>query len=188
MVIFYLKKLIRPLIPDRLMARIRMRQHSKHVRNNVDVFAPDRKSAGRWKDSTPDTYRARHAILHGERPPRVTVVADAAHPTTAEIEEAAVQALNDQWLGAVVAGETDPPRVVHRRRSEPEVGPRLIAVREEMLKEVGGVPPGDHPLPALHARLRDSGHPIGLIPLPRAGAPTRRTDPISLPAVLILAV
>lgn len=187
MVIFYLKKLIRPLIPDRLMARVRMRQHSRHVRSNVDVFVSDRRLAGRWQDSTPDTYRVRLEIPSGERPLGVSLVTDPAHPTPASVQEEALQALSDPWLGAVVAGETDPPRVIDRRRAEPSIGPRLIALRDEVLAEVGAVADAT-PLPVLVSRIRDSGHPIGLIPLPRTGAPTTRTDRITAPPVLILAV
>ena len=34
----WLRKLIRPLIPDRVMARFRLHQHSRRVRTNVDVL------------------------------------------------------------------------------------------------------------------------------------------------------
>lgn len=186
--LFMLKKVIRPLIPDRLMARIRMRQHSRHVRWNVDIFTPDRRVANRWKDCTPDTYRVRLVLPSGDPSPGVTVVTDDDRPTPAGLSDEAMRLLNDPFLGAVIAGETDPPRIVNMRRSEPEVGPRLIAIRDEVLKEVGGIPEGDTPLPVLHDRLRQAGHPVGLIPLPRTGAPTRRADRITLPTVIIFAL
>src|SRR5690606_39604090 len=87
-----------------------------------------------------------------------------------------------------IGGDTVRPRSVSMRRSGPEVGPRLIAIRDEVLKEVGGIPEGDTPLPVLHDRLRQAGHPVGLIPLPRTGAPTRRADRITLPTVIIFAL
>ena len=74
-----------------------------------------------------------------------------------------------------------------RLRAEPVVGPRVIAVRSSVLDEVGGIPPGEHPLPALLARLRDAGNRIGLIPLPVGSAPTGRADPVSRSPVVILA-
>lgn len=186
MVKFYLKKILRPLIPDRLMARIRMRQHSKDVRWNVDVFPLDSRQAGRWRDSTPDTYRVRLDRPAGTPRDDVEVIVDPAFPTPEDVRDLAVRLLADPWLGAVAAGEVDPPRITDRRRSEPAVGPRSIAVRRSVLEEVGGVPPGEHPLPALLQRIRDAGHPYGLIPLPRTGAPTVRSDPIDLHPVLVL--
>ena len=36
----WVRKLLRPLIPDRLMARFRLAEHSRQVRTNIDVFLP----------------------------------------------------------------------------------------------------------------------------------------------------
>jgi hypothetical protein len=63
----------------------------------------------------------------------------------------------------------------------------MIAVRSNILDEVGGIPDGEHPLPGLLARIRDAGHHIGLVPLPPGGAPALRSDPIARSAVVILA-
>jgi hypothetical protein len=57
-----LKRLLRPLIPDRVMARYRLQQHSRHSRVNVDVFLDDPRAARRWLTTTPDTYRVRLSL------------------------------------------------------------------------------------------------------------------------------
>ena len=51
------KRLIRPLIPDSLMAYYRRREHSKSVRHNVDVHVSDLREARRWRRLTPESYR-----------------------------------------------------------------------------------------------------------------------------------
>lgn len=52
-----LKHAVRPLIPDAVMARYRRRQHSRGIRNNVDLYVADRRHARRLRAYTPDTYR-----------------------------------------------------------------------------------------------------------------------------------
>ena len=181
------KKALRPLIPDRVMARYRLHQHSRHSRVNVDVFLDTRSEARRWLATTPDTYRIRLALPEGEPPEDVVVVEDAAWPVSDELRGKAMQVLADPDVGVAVVGETAGPRLVDRRRAEPAVGPRLVTVRRDVLEEVGGIPAGEHPLPGLWARLRDAGHRIGLVPVPAAEAATVRSDPIDAEAVVILA-
>ena len=181
------KRLLRPLIPDRVMARYRLHQHSRHSRVNVDVFLDARSEARRWLATTPDTYRIRLALPDGEPPEDVVMVEDPAWPISDELREKATRVLADPDLGVAVIGETAGPRLVDRRRAEPTVAPILTAARRDVLDEVGGIPPGDHPLPGLWARLRDAGHRIGLVPVPITGAPTERRDPIEAEAVVILA-
>ncbi|MCI0545214.1 MAG: hypothetical protein L0Z49_12360, partial [Actinobacteria bacterium] len=60
-----LRRLIRPLIPDRVMARYRLHQHSKSSRWNVDLFTTDRRLARRWLGTTPDTHRVRLNVPEG---------------------------------------------------------------------------------------------------------------------------
>jgi hypothetical protein len=169
------------------MARYRLVQHSRHSRVNVDVF-PDRASAAkRWLDATPDTYRVRLSLPTSGETTEFLTVTDAALPVSQDLANRAVITLGDLDIGAGVVGEVDGPRLVGRRRVEPVVGPRMIAVRSSLLAEVGGVPDGEHPLPGLLARIRDAGHRIGLVPIPAADAPTVRSDPILRTPVVILA-
>ncbi len=182
-----LKRIVRPLIPNRVMARYRLVQHSRHSRVNVDVFLDDPALARRWLDATPDTYRVRLALPSSGETTEFLTVTDPALDVSQDLANRAVVTLGDSAIGAGVVGEVDGPRLAGRLRSEPKVGPKVIAVRSSVLEEVGGIPPGEHPLPALLARLRDAGNRIGLIPLPVGTAPTRRADPVSRSPVVILA-
>lgn len=183
----WLKRLIRPLIPNRVMARYRLAQHSRHSRVNVDVFLDDPAQAKRWLNVTPDTYRVRLSLPSSGETTEFLTITDPALPVDQELANRAVVTLGDAEIGAGVVGEVDGPRLSGRRRAEPVLGPRLIAVRSSILSEVGGVPEGAHPLPGLHARMRDAGHRIGLIPIPKGDAPVERSDPIIRNPVVILA-
>jgi glycosyltransferase involved in cell wall biosynthesis len=185
MVMPAVKRLLRPLIPDRIMARYRLHQHSRDSRWNVDVFVTDQ--ARKWVNTTPDTYRVRRSLPQGEPVGPITMMTDPSAGVDDDLVSRARQMLADPWLSAGVVAEVDEPGLVSRRRAEPMLGPLVIAVREEVLDEVGGLPDGPHPLPALLARLRDAGHPTGLIPVPVSGAPIHRTDPIVGDAIVILA-
>jgi glycosyltransferase involved in cell wall biosynthesis len=188
----WLRRLLRPLIPDRLMAVVRLREHSRQVRVNVDVVVEGRLAQRRWLATTPDTYRVRPRGTFGGDPPAVEVtlpgeavpsgapvIAVARRPLTPAQQRDLSLPLADPDVDAVVLGEAVPPRLVGRRRTEPQIGPRAVAVRRAAFQEVGGLPAGDEPLPGLLARLRDAGHRIALVPVPPTGAPVSRTDPIS---------
>ena len=56
--IMAIKQMLRPLIPDAVMARYRVRQHSLAMRSNVDVFLPSGRDAKRWLHLTPDTFES----------------------------------------------------------------------------------------------------------------------------------
>lgn len=183
----WLKRLLRPLIPDRVMARYRLAQHSRHSRVNVDVFLADPPLSRRWLDATPDTYRVRLSLPTSGETTEFLTVTDPALPVSQDLANRAVVTLGDASIGAGVVGEVEGPRLAGRRRVEPVIGPRMIAVRSRFLDEVGGVPKGEHPLPGLLARLADAGHRIGLIPIPAGDAPTRRGDAITHSPVVILA-
>ena len=169
------------------MARYRLAQHSRHSRVNVDVFLDDSKTSKRWLDVTPDTYRVRLSLPSSGETTEFVTVTDDGLVVAQDLVNRAVVTLGDRDIGAGVVGEVERPRLVDRRRTEPTVGPRVIAVRRAFLDEVGGIPDGDHPLPGLLARLRDAGHRIGLIPVTPQGAPTVRTDPVGRRPVVILA-
>jgi len=183
----WLKRLIRPLIPNRVMARYRLAQHSKHSRVNVDVFLDDATQIKRWLDVTPDTFRVRLDLPSSGETTEFVTVTDPSLPVSQDLANRAVVTLGDAAIAAGVVGEVDGPRLAGRRRAHPVLGPRLIAVRSSLLAEVGGVPEGNHPLPGLLARLGDAGHRIGLIPVPAGDAPTVRSDPITRTPVVVLA-
>ncbi len=196
----WLRKLVRPLIPDAVMARYRLHEHSRQVRVNVDVFLPPGDgSRSRWLTTTPDTYRVGrlpegaavefHHVAPGS--PGLPdgrdadVLAAGADRSDAEL---AARLVTAAAVDVGVIAEVPAPRLVARRRVEPTVAPLAVAARRGRWMEAGGLPAGEAPLPGLLERLRDAGNRIGLVPHPPAGAPAARTDPISAPPVLILAL
>ncbi len=181
----WVRRLLRPLIPDRLMARYRLAEYSRQVRANVDVFLPRGASRRRWLAATPDTYRVR-AMPPGPppAPPTDLVVL----PGGGDDARLAAQLAATPGIDIGVVGEVAPPRPFGWRRTEPQVAPRAIAMGAEHHAEVGGTPAGPHPLPGLLARARDAGLVVGLAPRSPAGAPVTRSDPIPEPTVVILAL
>ena len=175
------KRAVRPLIPDRIMARYRLRQHSRAVRVNVDVAVADRAEARRWLATTPDTYRIIDADVLGDPPTNGLIVVSKGADVSG-----ATRLLSRQDIGAAVVGEVAPRSVAGRRRAEPVIAPIAIVARSEVLDDVGGVP-ADSDLPALLDRIRDAGHRFGLVPVPPAGAGSTRRDPIQADPVVILA-
>ncbi len=145
----WLKRLLRPLIPNRVMARYRLAQHSQHSRMNVDVFLSDQSVAKRWLSVTPDTYRARLSLPSSGETTEFVTITDPDLPVSQDLINKAVVTLGDSDIGAGVVGEVERPRLAGRRRAEPTVGPLAIAVRGGFLDSVGGAPPG----PALAARF-----------------------------------
>ncbi|HEX9763554.1 MAG TPA: hypothetical protein VGA97_10685, partial [Acidimicrobiia bacterium] len=94
-----MKRALRPLIPDTVMARYRLHQHSRHSRANVDVFLTDPRAGRRWLVATPDTYRVRLDLPEGD-PGDIEVLIDGELAPSAEQERRARQTLADPWLAA----------------------------------------------------------------------------------------
>jgi len=187
------RKVIRPLVPDRVMARFRLAQHSRQVRTNVDVVINDHPAARRWLSVTPDTYRIRSSDTFGRDAAWVRLTDQPVRPTDVVVigggpEEAdeIARPLSDPEVHVALLGEVARPRLVGRRRSEPKIAPRVMAVRGAVLNEVGGCPPGEQPLPALLQRVRDAGHRLVLMPADPAGASVNRSDPIDRPVAVVV--
>ncbi len=177
----WFRKLVRPLIPDRVMARYRLAEHSRQVRTNVDVFLPaDDPRRRRWLAATPDTYRVRP--FESLPPPgEFRVLGD---EETAAVTARRLAAADG--IDAGVVAEMPPPRLAGRRRVEPPMAPVAMALPEEHWEEVGGAPAGD--LAGLLDRVRQAGLTLGLVPLEPAGAPVHRADPIRGDAAVVLAL
>ena len=176
------KRALRPLIPDRVMAQYRLHQHSRAARVNVDVAIDDATERRRWLAATPDTYRMITTSGLSEPAAEDLVVVSKGGDVPG-----ATRLLSRSDIAAVVVGEVPTPRLADRLRNEPVIAPTAIIVRSAVLDDVGGVPVGPSPLPGLLARLRDAGYRIGLVPMPPAHADAKRTDPIEGDPVVILA-
>ncbi|MGB7860749.1 MAG: hypothetical protein WBM90_09650 [Acidimicrobiia bacterium] len=180
-----LKKFVRPLVPDRVMARYRLAQHSVGTRVNVDVLVTDPRRARRWLGTTPDTYRVRRNTADLTAPREANLLTGKVH-VSPEMRDVALRFLGDPTIDAVVVGETTVPRLVGRRRAEPRIGPVLIASRPGVLDEIGERIGTATELTGVLARLRDAGFHLGLVPIVPNSAPTTRTDPIDIETMVIL--
>jgi glycosyltransferase involved in cell wall biosynthesis len=178
----WIKQTLRPLIPDRLMARYRLTLHSRQVRTNVDVVLTEAGEQRRWLGTTPDTYRVIEAL------PAVDI-----REWDREIEvfgsdtdrTALLLAVPDAEVGVVA--RVAKPAIVDRRRVEPPMEPIAIAASSDAIAEVGGLPSGAKPLTGLLERLRDAGRRIALEPVVDGGpVDSQRKDPIASPPVVIL--
>jgi hypothetical protein len=194
-----LRKLIRPLIPDALMARYRLHQHSQQVRTNVEVIVDSRSLQRRWLLVTPDTYRVQSSAGLAPAPDHLVVAPGEPIPAGASVVvcvdgdvrgDAALAArlAGDAAVDVGIVAEVPHLSLVRRTRNEPVIAPSAVAMFRADLEEIGGIPDGRHPLPGLVARARAAGLRLGLAPVQnRTAAPHQRSDPIGLPGVAVLA-
>lgn len=196
-----LKRLIRPLIPDSIMARLRLRQQSRHSRNNVLVLVTNGKEARQWAAATPDTYQVAIATPHADTRPFLVVTDDSFHsePANADIIVAGdavtvdqygsrvVGALTEFGLDAVMVARTPPPAELGRKRKEPDTEPIVIATWGTVWREAGGWPALQPGAPIFADRLSAAGRRLGLLPVAGDHRPRGRTDPIESPVVVIFA-
>jgi hypothetical protein len=184
------KRALLPLIPDAAMAQYRFRreqfrarfglhQQRSLSRTNVDVVV-ERSSTRKWLLSSPDTVRVIDPGVPNEHPSDLLTVPSGTDPAGTE------RLLGWQGITAVVIGRVEEPRWGHRT-SGTEIEPTAIVTTHEVIAEVGGVPPGDRPLPGLLSRISGAGNRIGLIPHIAEAADPRRTDPIDAEPIVILA-
>lgn len=172
-----IKRLLRPLVPDRLLAWLRLGAHSRQFRVNVDVVVDGFLRQQRWLLVTPDTYRVRSPASFAGPTPDALIVGGAG--LDQREREALLAPLTDPQLAASVYGTVRAAELVDGRRSEPRVQPTAVAVRPDVIDEIGG---DSASVGTLVARVRDAGHHIALIP----GA--RGTDTPEPPIVADLSV
>jgi hypothetical protein len=148
------RAVIRPLIPDAVMARYRSHQHSKAVRRSVDIYERDARRARRWRAFTPNTYR-----VISERPDGGMV--------TDVVTMGVVDPELEDYLGfhgseAVVRARVSPPSMSDMRIAEPRADPLTIITTRSVLDEAGVS--GDDDLATALRVLLDSGFRVGLMP------------------------
>jgi glycosyltransferase involved in cell wall biosynthesis len=190
------KKLIRPLVPDPIVARLRAPQRSRH---NVLILVTDRSERRRWSANTPDTYQVAAAPDGQEARPYTVATDGDPRPGPAEVVVAGDPALVDRYgalvvesltthgLDAVVVARVLPPGRGKGMRVEPPTEPLMLATWGVAWGEVGGWPDQQPQVPIIADRLRAAGRRMGLVPLSSDQRPLGRTDPITRPMVAIFA-
>ncbi len=171
-----LKRAIRPLVPDRLVARFRRPSRPGWARTNVDILVDE--DAQVWLRSTPDTYR----VL---RLP-VGPAEEAASGWTIETTDNTIASdhmrpvMGSGSYSGVVLARAAPPRVNRGSYQFPVIEPLAIGLPREALDEVGGRPSGDDDLAGLFFRLLNAGRPLALLPrgAPVASSPVIPGHPI----------
>ena len=174
-----IKRLLRPLIPDAVMARYRVQQHSLAVRSNVDVFVDGDREAKTWMAMTPDTYR----IVTGM--PRGAVGADCV--ALGEADEDLQRVVGFEDVEVAVRGFTLAPAMRRRKVAEPRVVPRSILAAEDAMDEIGGVPDNSGDIIRTYQRLQDAGRRIGLLPTVVDQLPDSPRVSVGGPAAVVFA-
>jgi hypothetical protein len=174
-----IKQRLRPLIPDSVMARYRVRQHSQAMRRNVDVFPPNSRDARKWLYLTPDTYRVITGSPHNEPTDELVSVGVR--------DEALESLIGVEGIEVVVAGATLRPSMRGLRVVEPAVVPYSIVAAAEAFEDIGGVKDNSADLIRTYQRLADTGRRIGLVPVVADELPDPRRTPVTVPAVIVFA-
>jgi len=174
-----IKQLLRPLIPDSVMARYRVRQHSLAMRTNVDVFAASEHEAKKWLQLTPDTYRVVVGRPAGTQTDRA--------PFVGEPDGSLSGLMGFGGIDVVVAGVTTSPSMRGLKVVEPLVAPRAIIASADAFDEIGGVDENSTDLVRTYQRLRDAGRRIGLVPIVEDQLPPAERSRVSRPAAVVFA-
>ena len=171
-----LKRVIRRMIPDRLMARYRLVQHSRHVRTNLVLFIEDRRLARRWVSATPDTVRVRTSRPVGSPPDDLVGVGSVFEGLDGYFEPG---------VDVVVAAPLGRPRLVGGRRGLPTVRPTALVAPRPILATLGadGSANGAD-LASLYRRVVDAGWAVGVVPSESAPPPGERA--IALPSMVVI--
>lgn len=169
------KRLIRPLVPDAIVARLRRSSGVDPARNNVDIVVSDEGERRRWLLATPATYRVVDPARYRDGPEEPVRVLSRRELSAIEHHRLQLP-LADPVPAASVLAATVPPKVARKTTTEPDIDPLAIAVREAAWREVDGAPGGD--LAGFIARLRAAGHRLAVVPTGEAPRSTARLDPI----------
>ncbi len=177
-------RVIRPLVPDAIVGRIRRR--SLIVRQEsapIDVFVDDKAEAQRWLLGTPSTYRIRSGVGLSEATSISDVVVIVGGALDSDLKRLLLRPFADPEIEVSVVAEATLRPIRRKSVDEPELAVLAVAVR----KGVGDLAATDDPAVVLHT-ARQAALKIALTPRPVTGLPTGRNDLIGDPgSVVILA-
>jgi len=179
-----LKRLIRPLVPDALVARFRTPVRPGWARTNVDLFVAD--DGENWARSTPDTWRVIATDPHTSAATEGIPVGAAVGEVVGDADETQrlmlLQVLASANYSTVFLARTNPPPVNRGSYAAPvieplamasaepsESGPSESGPSESGPSESGPSESGTDLAGALHRRLNE-GQPIAIVPAGPAGA------------------
>ncbi len=172
------KRAIRPLVPDRLVARFRTPTRPGWARTNVDIIIDENPDA--WLRATPNTYR----VVRTPRASAATAdcVLEEAHEELEAADRNRIRTVMAAHpYGAVIMARTVPPRINRGSYEFPSMEPIAIGVRPELFVDIGGRTAHDDDLTGLLFRVFNAGEPIALIPRgrPTSASTTAPTTPIT---------
>lgn len=172
------KRLVRPLVPEPVMLRMRYASPDQGSRVNVDVVVSSPAEAAAWVRATPATYRARTLdSFPAQEEPAVELIGDCSAPSRGEL----LRPLADPEVAVSVLAEAKPPRIDRSRVAEPQVAALAVAVRPEVAAEVAAPDAG-----TAWDRARQAGLRIALIPRRPTGEPVGRRHPIEQPGSVVV--
>ncbi len=167
------KRLVRRLIPDVVMARYRLAQHSRHSRTNLVMFVERDGDARRRVATTPDTVMVWVDPPPAPHPAPATLFGDPGRDLTGFLHPE---------VDAVAEAFVDRPGLVGGRRALPPVHPHAILIRNTQLEVIGTGPPDDPD--SLCRRLLDAGATVGVVESTTRRSPT--TSVITVPSMVIV--
>ena len=150
------KTIMRPLIPDSLMARYRRHQHSRGIRSNVDLYVEATSLAKSFLSFTPDTYR----VVSNPPPASVPSVEDPVWigPPDARLE----RYLGHHGSEVVASATMGKPSMRSMRIVEPALDVHSILTTRAIATDAGVLDDMD---PATAYRLfTTAGRQVGVLP------------------------
>ena len=172
------KTIVRPLVPDSLMARYRRNQHSRGIRANIDLYVESAFLARSFLSYTPDTYR---------------VVSDPPPVPGGDLDDplwmGSVDRRLEPYLGhhgseVVVSATTGKPSMRSMRIVEPPLDVHSLLTTTS-IAAAAGVDDGMDPRTA-YRMFATAGHRIGVLPHVRRGLRVS-PPPIEGDVVVVLA-
>lgn len=151
-----LKTMLRPLVPDAVMARYRRRRHSRGIRTNVDLYVTDARTARAFRSFTPDTYRVVSVAPSAADAPRDGL------RWFGDEDPALPDYLGHHGAEAVARARTGRPSMRSMRIVEPELEVRTV-VTDRTTADEAGVPERADPGTA-YRLLTTAGVPVGVVP------------------------